>query len=126
MAAVLDISVAVAPLHMNETTNTFPEVVPVESVPVVLKFVENVSTNDDVPLVVTIRLACCPAVQFEALIVSAWAGVRVNTVPAEKLMATVEPGVSDEVPMPPRVIGTAATVVAHEPDGVVTFPVSAG
>src|SRR5208337_309110 len=69
---------------------------------------------------------CCPAVQFEALIVSVCAGVSVNTVPELKLMATVEPAVSDEVPSPPSVIGTAATVVAHEPDEVVTLPVNAG
>lgn len=106
--------------------NTFPLVVPVAKVPVVLKLVENVRVKLLVPLVVMTSVACWPAVQFEALMVSAWAGVKVNTVPALKLMATVVPGVSAEAPMPPSVIGTAATVVAHDPEELVTFPVSAG
>ncbi len=79
-----------------------------------------------VPLVVMMSDACWPALQFEALMVSVCAGVSVNTVPALKLMATVVPGVRAEVPSPPTVTGTAATVVAHDPDELVTFPVSAG
>ncbi len=109
-----DISVAVAPLHMKEIANSFAVVVPVASVPVVRKLVEKVKVKLVVPLVVTMRVACWPAVQFEALIVSVWAGVRVNTVPSEKFIATVEPGVSAALPIPPFAAGkTPETCVAR-------------
>lgn len=121
-----DISVAVAPLHLKEIANCFAVVVPVASVPVVLKLVEKVKVKLVVPLVVTISVACWPAVQFEALMVSVCAGVSVKTVPAEKLIDTVVPGVSADVPTPPSATGTAATVVAHDPEDVVTLPVRAG
>ena len=82
-------------------SKTLPLVVPVASVPTVLKFVENVSVKLVVPLVVTMTEAISPAVQFVALSVSACPGVSVNAVPLEKSTVTVEPAVSAAVPMPP-------------------------
>jgi hypothetical protein len=101
IAVVLDISVAVEPLHRKESAKTFPLVVPVDSVPVVLKLVEKVSVNDVVPLVVITIVPASPAVQFVALSVSVCAGVKVKTVPLLKSTETVELAVNAELPMPP-------------------------
>ena len=87
-------------------------------VPVVLKLVEKVSTKLEVPLVVTMIDPDSPAVQLTALMVSAWAGVRVKTVAVLKSTETVVPGVRTAVPMPPLVMAQ------HPPFAVGRTPVT--
>ena len=62
IAAVLEISihVGVAAMHRNVTANIFAVVVPVESVPIVLKFVPHVNTHALVPEVVMAKVTSWP------------------------------------------------------------------
>jgi len=86
-------------VHKKETLKILPDVVPVESVPVVLKLVPQVNVNDDTPLVVITKVIRCPIDPPDALKVQAPVGVMVIIgVTIFTVIVPVEADVDEDAP----------------------------
>ena len=111
IAVVLAVSFQFVPSHTNDTVKTFPGAVPVLSVPVVLKFVPQVSVKAEVPAVVITNTQRCPAVPPEALNLHEPVGVIVMTVMFVSTVVMV-PVVAGAAALPPSPVDVT---VVHVP-----------
>lgn len=102
-------------MHKKETPNIFAVVVPVASVPVLLKFVPNVITKLVTPDVVKIKVIRCPTIPPVAFKVIAPVGVQV--IIGLVMLTVIVPVVAD--------VGPVAEVVTTV-GGIVTCPVNTG